>query len=195
MTDTLIAPSRCTRVRRAPQARHQSTGPTSPAAAPIEADADGPEPASLSTRALFALLGLFFTGWATSALAGNETIYNSWAKLGISPLLATTIGCLELAAGLGLLAGLRWLRIGFASAVGLVVLMCGAVAYHVRAGDGFAAHGAVVMLIASSFAATGAFTAIRRQLLNSTAISRIDSALAVLTFARPLPLRLLRSRP
>lgn len=49
--------------------------------------------------------------------------------------LYRAIGSLELLAAAGLLAGLVFLPLGIAAAAGLVLLMIGAIGYHVRAGD------------------------------------------------------------
>lgn len=49
--------------------------------------------------------------------------------------LFRTIGSLELTAVAGLLAGLVVLPLGIAAAAGLILLMVGAIIYHLRAGD------------------------------------------------------------
>ncbi|MFN2496163.1 MAG: DoxX family protein, partial [Pseudonocardiaceae bacterium] len=51
----------------------------------------------------------------------------------LSPPLLRMIGSLELLAVLGLLAGLVFLPLGIAAAAGLVLLMIGAIAYHLQA--------------------------------------------------------------
>jgi uncharacterized membrane protein YphA (DoxX/SURF4 family) len=45
------------------------------------------------------------------------------------------IGVAELAAAIGLLAGLAWHPIGLAAAVGMAILLAGALVMHRRAGD------------------------------------------------------------
>jgi hypothetical protein len=45
------------------------------------------------------------------------------------------IGCLEMAAVLGLVAGLRWPALGLTATAGVLLLMAGALTAHVRAGD------------------------------------------------------------
>jgi len=55
--------------------------------------------------------------------------------LGVSPVQWRTIGTLELAGVAGILAGLVWAPIGVAAAVGLALLLLGAIVFHVRASD------------------------------------------------------------
>lgn len=56
-------------------------------------------------------------------------------RLGYSVNAFRVIGALEMAAVVGLLAGLLWAPLGIAAAVGLVALLVGAVVAHRRAGD------------------------------------------------------------
>lgn len=121
------------------------------------------------TRVQFVLLAVFFAGWSGSALAGNLMIHSSWTALGISSTLATVISGLEMVTAIGLLlGGLRFPLLACASSAGAVMLMIGALSYHVRAGDGFAAHGSVVVLIASSFAFVGSLKAVPKTRVSLT---------------------------
>ena len=55
--------------------------------------------------------------------------------LGVNPTQWRVIGALELAGVAGILAGLSWAPIGIAAAVGLALLLLGAIGFHVRASD------------------------------------------------------------
>jgi DoxX-like protein len=55
--------------------------------------------------------------------------------LGVTPTQWRVIGLLELVGAAGVLAGLAWAPIGIAAAVGLALLMLGAISFHVRASD------------------------------------------------------------
>ena len=62
------------------------------------------------------------------------------------PLLAAC----EFAAAIGLLAGIRWPRLGIAAAIGAVIYFIGAIAGHVRVGDFAGLGGAALMLVIGS---------------------------------------------
>jgi DoxX-like family len=55
--------------------------------------------------------------------------------LGVNPNQWRAIGALELAGVAGILAGLSWPPIGVAAAIGLALLLLGAIVFHVRASD------------------------------------------------------------
>jgi len=55
--------------------------------------------------------------------------------LGIDPTQWRLVGLLELAGATGALVGLAWAPIGIAAAVGLALLVFGAIIFHVRASD------------------------------------------------------------
>jgi hypothetical protein len=55
--------------------------------------------------------------------------------LGVKPPQWRGIGALELAGVAGILAGLSWPPIGIAAAIGLALLLLGAIGFHVRASD------------------------------------------------------------
>lgn len=85
------------------------------------------------------LLTLAFLAAGIMKLISHEQMVQQIDQhLGVSPGLRKTIGALEVAAAVGIalsliVAALEW--VGIAAAVGLVLLMIGAVIYHVRAND------------------------------------------------------------
>jgi DoxX-like family len=58
--------------------------------------------------------------------------------LGVKPVQWRLIGLLELAGVAGVLVGLVWPPIGVAAAIGLALLVLGALVFHVRASDSVA---------------------------------------------------------
>lgn len=58
--------------------------------------------------------------------------------LGVKPVQWRLIGLLELAGVAGVLVGLVWPPIGVAAAIGLALLLLGAIVFHVRASDSVA---------------------------------------------------------
>lgn len=58
--------------------------------------------------------------------------------LGVDPTQWRLIGLLELAGVAGVLVGLTWAPIGIAAAIGLSLLIMGAIVFHVRASDSVA---------------------------------------------------------
>jgi hypothetical protein len=58
--------------------------------------------------------------------------------LGVKPVQWRLIGLLELAGVAGVLMGLAWPPIGIAAAIGLALLVLGALVFHVRASDSVA---------------------------------------------------------
>jgi hypothetical protein len=58
--------------------------------------------------------------------------------LGVEPVQWRLIGLLELAGVAGVLEGLVWPPIGVAAAIGLALLVLGAIVFHVRASDSVA---------------------------------------------------------
>lgn len=67
------------------------------------------------------------------ALAGVRYYTDIMASVGVGGRLARVISGLEIAAAVGLVAGVFYPLFGVAAAVGLVALMAGAVGFHVRA--------------------------------------------------------------
>jgi DoxX-like family len=58
--------------------------------------------------------------------------------LGVQPVQWRMVGLLELAGVAGVLVGLVWPPIGVAAAIGLALLVLGAIVFHVRASDSVA---------------------------------------------------------
>ena len=78
--------------------------------------------------ALFAFAGSIKVAGVRQSLAIRD-------HLGVDPLQWRLIGSLELVGVAGVLAGLRWAPIGVAAAIGLALLVLGAIVFHVRASD------------------------------------------------------------
>lgn len=102
---------------------------------------------------------------ALSALLAGVCVLPAVAKLRSHPrMLAAAehfevpwahyrlIGVAELAATAGVLAGLRWSALGLAAASGMAVLLVGAVATHLRAGDRLQHAAPAVVALAISIA-------------------------------------------
>jgi hypothetical protein len=68
-------------------------------------------------------------------LSGQPAMQASADHFGIEWPRYRLIGVAELAAAVGLLAGLAWPALGVAAAIGMAVLVTGAIAMHLRAGD------------------------------------------------------------
>jgi DoxX-like family len=93
------------------------------------------------------LLAILFTFSSSIKLLGARQSLAIRDHLGVTPVLWRVIGLLELAGVIGVLAGLAWAPIGVAAAIGLALLSVGAVAFHVRASDGFAKTAPAVIAI------------------------------------------------
>lgn len=72
---------------------------------------------------------------ALAKLSGHVRMRQSAQHFGIAWPRYRLIGVAELAAAVGILAGLRVRPLGIAAAVGMVVLLIGALIAHTRAGD------------------------------------------------------------
>jgi DoxX-like family len=81
------------------------------------------------------LLALLFTFSSLIKLVGVRQSLTIRDHLGVKPMQWRVIGLLELAGVAGVLAGLVWAPIGVAAAIGLALLMLGAISFHVRASD------------------------------------------------------------
>ncbi|WP_405539881.1 DoxX family protein [Streptomyces sp. NBC_00075] len=84
---------------------------------------------------LSVILALVFIGSGVAKLVRLPAVEESARLLHISHRLHVTVALLEIAAVAGLVIGLWWRPLQFAAAVGLTLLMVGAVVYHVRADD------------------------------------------------------------
>jgi hypothetical protein len=81
--------------------------------------------------AMFAFAGLIKVLGVRQSLAIRD-------HLGVDPTQWRLVGLLELAGVAGVLAGLAWAPIGVAAAIGLALLVLGAIVVHVRASDSVA---------------------------------------------------------
>jgi hypothetical protein len=72
---------------------------------------------------------------ATAKLLGHPKMRTSAAHFGIPWRGYQLIGAAELAAVAGVMAGLRWHALGLAAAIGMILLLIGALLTHRRAGD------------------------------------------------------------
>ena len=79
-------------------------------------------------------------------VAAHPKMLASADRFGIPWSAYRLIGVAELAAAAGVLIGLVWPPIGIAAAVGMLVLLVGALAAHVKSGD--ALHDAVPAVVA-----------------------------------------------
>jgi hypothetical protein len=101
----------------------------------------------LATVIVTVLLAILFTFSSSIKLLGAPQSLAIRDHLGVTPVLWRVIGLLELAGVIGVLAGLVWVPIGVAAAIGLALLSVGAVGFHVRASDGFAKTAPAVIAI------------------------------------------------
>ena len=82
-----------------------------------------------------ALLAVLMGFAGSIKLVGVKQSLEIRDHLGVNPMQWRVIGSLELAGVAGVLAGLAWAPIGVAAAIGLALLMVGAIVFHVRASD------------------------------------------------------------
>ena len=107
-------------------------------------------------EALFTtLLALLFGAAAATKLLNMSYSIAIRDRLGISARSWYWIGFLELAGSVGVLVGLAIPELGVAAAIGLAFLSIGAIAAHLRAGDGprGAAGATIALLLAVATAA------------------------------------------
>jgi hypothetical protein len=85
-----------------------------------------------------ALLASLFAFGSLIKLFGVRQSLAIRDHLGVKPVQWRVIGLLELAGVSGVLVGLVWAPIGVAAAIGLALLVSGAIVFHVRASDSVA---------------------------------------------------------
>ncbi len=85
-----------------------------------------------------ALLAALFGFASLIKIAGLRQSLAIRDHLGVKPVQWRLIGLLELAGVAGVLVGLVWPPIGVAAAIGLALLVLGAIGFHVRASDSVA---------------------------------------------------------
>ena len=106
--------------------------------------------------ALSLLLALACTGPAAAKLAGAPAVRESAAHFGIPWNRYRLISVPELAAAIGVLAGLRHPALGVAAACGMAILLIAALIAHRRAGDGIATTAPAL----AAFAVTAGYLAV-----------------------------------
>ena len=89
----------------------------------------------IATVALSALLAVEFAFTGIIKVLGTGTARTNAAHLGISLRLSRLIGIAELAAVVGLLAGIAVKPLAILTAAAVVLLMAGALGYHLKARD------------------------------------------------------------
>ncbi|MDX8140583.1 DoxX family protein [Lentzea sp. BCCO 10_0061] len=89
----------------------------------------------IATLVLSALLAVAFIGAGVSKVMKVPAMVAAAETHGFTADGYRNIGLLEVAGAAGLLIGLWWAPLGIAAALGLTLLMAGAVIVHVRAGD------------------------------------------------------------
>lgn len=89
----------------------------------------------MTTRILFAALALGFANGAVGTLRQASPYVEIMRRVGVGHRAAVAIATVELLAAAGLVVGLFRPQLGAVAAGGLVLLMIGAVTFHLRAGD------------------------------------------------------------
>lgn len=82
---------------------------------------------------LLALVSL--AAGAPKALLKGDVSAGLQSHMGLSAGLVRFVGLAEVAAAVGLIAGLFWQPLGIAAAIGFAITMVGAVGFHAKAGD------------------------------------------------------------
>ena len=90
---------------------------------------------STITTALTVVAALVFLLAGGQKVLMRPRVSTNLRRLGVGPALTRLIGVLEIAAALGLVAGIWVSPLGMAAAAGLICLLIGALIYHARAGD------------------------------------------------------------
>ena len=107
----------------------------------------------IATIVLSVLVAAAVQGSGATKFAGAKQSIAIRDRLGVAPWLWRAIGVLEVAAAGGLAAGLAVPVVGIAAAVGLVLLLIGAIGAHVRSHDLSNAAPAVGLLLVTIAAA------------------------------------------
>jgi len=82
-----------------------------------------------------ALLALEMAGAGVPKLLQLSAVHRNAEHLGVSVGLHRMIGVAEVAAAVGLGLGIAYPPLGVVTGVAVCLLMCGAVGYHIKAGD------------------------------------------------------------
>ena len=86
-----------------------------------------------------AILALELAGAGVPKLLQLSAVRRNAEHLGVSVGLHRMIGVAEVAAAVGLLVGIAYPVLSVVTGVAVCLLMCGAVGYHIKAGDKVAA--------------------------------------------------------
>ena len=93
----------------------------------------------IAVVALSVLLALLMAASAAPKLIDSHSAQRNRLHLKLSRELSRAIGAAEVAATAGFLIGLRWRPLTTITAAAVVLLMIGAITYHIRARDSVAA--------------------------------------------------------
>lgn len=102
---------------------------------------------NIAATVLSVVLAVGFLGAGAIKLTGNKTSLEMRDRVNVGAQLWRVIGALEVAGAVGLLVGLAVPALGIAAAVGLSLLLIGAVGAHLRANDARNAAPAAVLLL------------------------------------------------
>ena len=89
----------------------------------------------IATVIVSVLLALAAIGSGLGKLSKHPKAIEPLQHVGVPTSAAPALGALEVAGGIGVLAGLYWAPLGVAAATGLALFFLGAVIAHLRAGD------------------------------------------------------------
>jgi uncharacterized membrane protein YphA (DoxX/SURF4 family) len=89
----------------------------------------------IATAVLTVALALAFLGAGLAKITAQTMMVEVAGHLGFTLNQYKLIGGSEVLGSLGLLLGLAFAPLGMAAAIGLILLMAGAVHFHLRAGD------------------------------------------------------------
>jgi hypothetical protein len=84
------------------------------------------------------VLAAILAGGGIGDIFNMKTAREAAVRLGVPTAVLRFIGCCQIAAAFGLIAGLFWPPLAIAAATGVVLLMICAVAAHMRVDDPFA---------------------------------------------------------
>ena len=102
---------------------------------------------NLAATVLSVVLAVGFLGSGAIKLIGNKTALQMRDRVNVGAQLWRVIGALEVAGAVGLLVGLAVPALGIAAAVGLSLLLIGAVGAHLCANDARNALPAALLLL------------------------------------------------
>jgi uncharacterized membrane protein YphA (DoxX/SURF4 family) len=98
------------------------------------------------TIILAVLLALGFAASGVQKLTRAKMMVEGASHIGVPYSLYMVIGVLEVLAAVGLIVGLWVAALGIAAGIGIVLLMIGALIFHIRAGDKIAQFGPALLL-------------------------------------------------